>query len=305
MRENMGAACSGCFGGSAPVYAHPYICVFGLPGAGKGTQVERLVADHKEVLHISTGALLRNYLASDARNEATALTIEHCMSIGELVADDVMLEVVQHAVQEAPDDAVVLLDGFPRDKHQAEDCCVLLGGPPILSVLFEISEDEMARRVMSRDEGRADDNAEALRHRLDSFRNETEPAVEFLEANGGVNRIDGERDVEDVYSDFARLYGEASDALASQLGQLAPEEKIRVINPLQDTDDEDDEDDAADNEAEETQESPWAHGTRFADAQDNIKNLEAVLEDFEGPDRIALESRIATLKASLASFDEE
>ena len=226
-----------------------YVCVFGLPGAGKGTQVDKLCEQFSEVLHISTGQLLRGFVEAtrdltDEKGRAVAADIENCMATGDLVPDDVIIHVLEDCVEAAPEDAVLLLDGFPRDLSQARELVKLLGGPPMLSVMFEVGEEEMTRRILARNEGRADDNMEALSHRLASFKQETMPAVDHLEATrfGGVEWVNGERGIDEIYKDFAALYRTRSEALARANGEI-----VKVLNPLKDvsgSDDDDEDEDA-------------------------------------------------------------
>ena len=129
----MGAACGGCCGPKKP--HHRYVCVFGLPGAGKGTQVDKLCEQFSEVLHISTGDLLRGFVTAtrdlnDEKGRAMAANIENCMATGDLVPDEVIIRALDEVIIDADDDAVLLLDGFPRDLDQARQLVKLLGGAP-------------------------------------------------------------------------------------------------------------------------------------------------------------------------------
>ena len=137
----------------------------GPPGAGKGTQAERLAANHG-LLHLSTGDLLRAEVkaGSELGKEAEAV-----MNRGELVSDALVLAIVRSRLQSHS--GGWLLDGFPRNLAQAEALDALLSelNQPLQSVLLmELDDDELVQRLLAR--GRADDNEEVIRHRLSVYR---------------------------------------------------------------------------------------------------------------------------------------
>ena len=172
------------------------------------------------------------------------------------------------------DKTILLLDGFPRSKSQAEAMVSLLGGPPILSVYLEVSEAEMKKRVLGR--GRADDTADVLATRIKSFLDETVPAVNYLEGlkGGMAERLDGDRAIDEVFADFAELYVEA--LAKDALDNLTKKPKKAVVNPMNNPmhgDDEDSEDDSDDEEA-----LPAGH------VQTTVRELRAMMETMDGDD---------------------
>ena len=152
----------------------------GPPGAGKGTQATRL-ARALGIPHISTGDMLRQNVAdgTDLGKQAEAI-----MHAGDLVPDDLVLAMMQDRL--AKDDAACgyILDGFPRNVSQAEALSSMNGIDQVL--LLEVETEELVQRLLSRakDQGRADDNEDSIRNRLDVYRDETSPLVDWYPNNG-------------------------------------------------------------------------------------------------------------------------
>jgi adenylate kinase len=146
----------------------------GPPGAGKGTQAERL-AERLDVPHISTGDLFRANLA-----QQTALGVEakRYMDAGDLVPDSVTVEMVRARLGD--DDAIkgFLLDGFPRTISQAESLEAILEerGEELDAVIeLQVPEDELVARLLAR--GRSDDTEDVIRRRQQVYRDETSPLL--------------------------------------------------------------------------------------------------------------------------------
>lgn len=174
------------------------ILFLGPPGAGKGTQAAML-ARALGVPHVSTGVMLR-----EAVSAGTDLgrQVEAIMEAGDLVSDDLVVAIVDERL--AADDARCgyLLDGFPRNVAQAsalEDAVVDAVGTVIL---LDVDTDELVGRLLKRaeQEGRADDNEETIRRRLEVYHAETAPLVEYY--GDEVVTIDGVGSIDEV---FARL----------------------------------------------------------------------------------------------------
>ena len=165
----------------------------GPPGAGKGTQAQRLAESHS-LLHLSTGDLLRAEVqaATDLGREAEAV-----MARGELVSDALVLAIVRGRLQQ--NTGGWLLDGFPRNLSQAESLDSLLGelNQPIdLVVLMELDDAVLIQRLLNR--GRSDDNEQVIRHRLEVYRQQTAPLIAHYRQLGLLQAIEASGSVEEI-----------------------------------------------------------------------------------------------------------
>jgi len=172
------------------------ILFLGPPGAGKGTQAAML-AKALKVPHISTGVMLRDAVAAGTELGREA---ESVMAAGDLVSDDLVVAIVDARLAEEDARCGYLLDGFPRNVAQANalnDAVVDAIGTVLL---LEVDTDELVARLLKRsaDEGRADDNEETIRRRLEVYNAETAPLVDHY--SDAVIRIDGVGDIDDIFS---------------------------------------------------------------------------------------------------------
>jgi len=174
------------------------------PGAGKGTQATRL-ADHYGIAHLSSGDLLRKEVAARSKTgRAAAAYLEH----GDLVPDDLVIEMLTGPVIDAAERGGYVLDGFPRTLPQAEEVYRVaqeVEGIELQAVVhLEVSRDEVRRRLLARSgrQGRGDDNEAVIAHRLEVFDAETEPLLGFYASRGLVVDINGEQPVPDVFADI-------------------------------------------------------------------------------------------------------
>jgi adenylate kinase len=172
------------------------IVFIGPPGAGKGTQAERLVARYK-LAHLSTGDMLR--AARDAQTEVGRKADQY-MSRGELVPDDIILRIIAERLAEPDCQGGYLLDGFPRTIAQAEGLDRMLDewNTPLDVVLeLQVPEEELFRRLSGR--GRADDQPEVIRQRLVAYRQQTEPLLDYYGKAGLLKRVDGVGSVDEIF----------------------------------------------------------------------------------------------------------
>ena len=172
----------------------------GPPGAGKGTQAERLAA-REGLLHLSTGDLLR---AEVRAGTPLGQEAEAVMARGELVSDALVLAIVRSRLE--GHSGGWLLDGFPRNLGQAEALDALLAslGQQIeVVILLELDDALLVQRLLGR--GRSDDNAEVISHRLGVYRDQTAPLVAHYEGLGLLRRVDGAGSIEEIEARLAAV----------------------------------------------------------------------------------------------------
>ena len=171
------------------------LIILGGPGAGKGTQAEK-ITENFQLCHISTGAILR---AEVAKGTELGNMVKGVMESGGLVADSIVLHLVEQRLQEADCQSGFILDGFPRTIPQATGLETILqrrGDESIRVLYLAVSDDEMTRRLLGR--GRADDTEETIQNRIATFHEQTDPLVEYYQEKGVLIRVNGEQSIEEV-----------------------------------------------------------------------------------------------------------
>lgn len=179
------------------------IVIFGAPGSGKGTQSERLI-DEYGLHHISTGDVLRKHIAEGT--ELGKIANEY-ISQGHLIPDELMIRVLEDVLDSNPEQTAkgVIFDGFPRTIDQAKSLNDMLGrrGAKVNAVVgLEVDEDDLVKRMLLRGQqsGRADDNLDTIKERLNVYHNQTSPLRNFYLAEGKYNAIDGNGSVDNVFN---------------------------------------------------------------------------------------------------------
>lgn len=199
------------------------IVLLGAPGAGKGTQAQRLVADYG-VAHISTGDLLR--AAVKARSEL-GVQAKGYMDAGQLVPDRLVIGLVKERLGQDDARRGFILDGFPRNTDQAvalDAAGVALDVALLVDVAPQVIVDRLSSRRTCRDCGytagaaadacprcggemyqRDDDRPETIKRRLDVYQGQTAPLAQYYDERGMLRRVDGDRPADEVYADVKEL----------------------------------------------------------------------------------------------------
>jgi adenylate kinase len=188
------------------------LILLGPPGAGKGTQAQRLIHDYG-IVQLSTGDMLR---AAVAGGTPVGLKAKDIMASGGLVPDDVVIGIISDRLDQPDAARGFILDGFPRTVPQAEALDQLLDSKKLnLDAAIELRVDERAllQRVESRvaemkargEQVRSDDTPEVLSKRLASYRTLTEPLIRYYSERGKLLTVDGMMAVEDVTRDIRRV----------------------------------------------------------------------------------------------------
>ncbi len=174
----------------------------GPPGAGKGTQAN-LFCKKYGLVHLSTGDLLRDEVSSGS---VLGIKAAEIMNKGELVSDELVLSIVEGRL--ANINAGWLLDGFPRNVNQANSLKSLLEkiNQPLEGViLIKVGDDYLVKRLVER--GREDDNEQVITNRLKIYREKTSPLIDLYKRQGILEEIEGNADIEVVFSRIEKSLG--------------------------------------------------------------------------------------------------
>jgi len=187
------------------------VVLFGPPGAGKGTQAERIIEMYN-LIHLSTGDILRGELAAET---SLGLEAKKYMDKGELVPDKVVIGMIESKINRNPDAAGFIFDGFPRTTAQAkalDDLLLKKGTPVTAMIMLTVEREELIKRLLNRgrDSGRSDDqDISIVENRINVYNNETAPVIDYYEKQDKYIPVQGMGTIEDI---FKRLCS-AIDAL--------------------------------------------------------------------------------------------
>ena len=179
------------------------VVIFGPPGAGKGTQSEKIIEKYG-LNHISTGDLLRQEIASGSE---LGERIKAKIDKGKLISDELITDILINELDSMGDVPGVIFDGFPRTVNQAEGLDKILADRNTevsIMIDLEVEEDELIKRLLYRAEvaGRADDTIDVIKKRLKVYHKKTEPVIDFYKKEGKFKKIDGSGSVDEI---FARI----------------------------------------------------------------------------------------------------
>ena len=186
--------------------------IFGPPGSGKGTQAARIEKEFR-LKHLSTGEILRAEVASGSPIGKEAGRI---MAAGDLVPDELIVDIVRGRLPEVETGAGVLLDGFPRTVRQAQALDAMLadeGHTLDFVIALDVPEAELVERLLhrARVEGRADDTRQAIAERMHEYHKLTEAVLDHYSRQGvPVKRVDGLGSPEEVFGRIRRAIGISS-----------------------------------------------------------------------------------------------
>jgi len=178
----------------------PIVWVLGGPGCGKGTQCDKIVAKYG-FTHLSSGDLLRDEVNSGSARGKELLAI---MEKGDLVPLQVVLDLLAEAmIKKLPSSKGFLIDGYPREVSQGQEFEKDIGECAQI-LYFEVSDETMTKRLLKRAEtsGRADDNMETIKKRLNTFHQHSEPVIDAYAAKCA--KIPAERGVDDIFADVCK-----------------------------------------------------------------------------------------------------
>lgn len=188
------------------------LILLGPPGAGKGTQAQRLV-DRHGIVQLSTGDMLR---AAVKAGTPVGLKAKDVMARGELVSDEIVVGIIEDRIAEPDCAKGFILDGFPRTVGQAEALDAMLGRHGLkLDAVIELVVDEaiLLQRIETRvaemtargEPVRPDDNAAALHKRLEAYRAQTAPVSHYYATKGTLHTVDGMAPIDEVTQAIAAI----------------------------------------------------------------------------------------------------
>jgi adenylate kinase len=188
------------------------LVLLGAPGSGKGTQAARL-KEHLQVPHISTGDLLRAEVAAGSK---LGLAAKEVMARGELVSDEILLGMLEDRFSRPDTRDGFILDGYPRNLAQAAALDALLsrlGQPMDYAVQLDVPTEMLVERIAGRAkaEGRADDNPESVRTRLDVYESQTAPVVDFYRQHGQLTVVAGVGSLDEVFTRILEAIAPATE----------------------------------------------------------------------------------------------
>jgi len=180
------------------------LVLFGPPGAGKGTQSEKLIAKY-QLVHISTGDIFRAHIKDQT---ALGQQVSQIIAEGNLVPDSITIAMLEEEIKKNPQAKGFIFDGFPRTVAQAEALDQFLedNGTSISGVIaLDVTEEELTERIAKRQQisGRADDAADKLKKRIEEYFGKTIHVLPYYEAQGKLTKVNGIGDIDTIFNELA------------------------------------------------------------------------------------------------------
>lgn len=185
------------------------LVIFGPPGSGKGTQSVK-IAESFDLVHISTGDVFRREIRSGSE---LGKKVKGIIEKGELVSDELLIEILENEIDKFDDPRGFIFDGFPRTIRQAEDLDRLLGQKDEevdLVLALEVNDAEIKERLLKRAkiEGRKDDTEEVIENRINVYNEQTQPLLDYYKAQGKLQTVNGIGSIGDVFGSLSEVIEE-------------------------------------------------------------------------------------------------
>mgnify|MGYP004445995299 FL=1 len=181
------------------------VFVLGGPGCGKGTQCKRII-DKYGYVSFSTGDLLRKYVKD---KQDGWQDLDNAMKEGKLISSQTLMKVLKEYIVKSPNKKI-LVDGYPRNQENIDEWEKQMGNEANVkaALYIEVSDEEMKKRILGRNEGRADDNEATIVKRLENFEKQTKPIVSYFEKKNNLIKINGMRNVDEIFADVCKNFEE-------------------------------------------------------------------------------------------------
>lgn len=181
------------------------LILFGPPGSGKGTQSMK-IAEKYHLAHISTGDIFRR----EIKNKTDlGLRVQSIIEKGELVPDELLIEILENAMDQEQDKRGFIFDGFPRTIRQANDLDKLMARRNdcvSLVLALDVDESEVIKRLLLRakEEGRKDDTEEVIKNRLEVYKKQTHPLIDYYKKQDKFKSVNGVGSIEEIFNNICR-----------------------------------------------------------------------------------------------------
>ena len=181
------------------------VFVIGGPGCGKGTQCKKIISKFGYV-SFSTGDLLRKYVKDKQEGYEE---LDNAMKEGKLISSATLMKVLKEYIVKSKNKKI-LVDGYPRNQENIDEWEKQMSNEANVkaALYFEVSNEEMKKRILGRNEGRADDNEETIVKRLETFEKQTKPIVAYFEKKKILIKIDGMKSVDEIHADVCKNFEE-------------------------------------------------------------------------------------------------